>query len=74
VISRVLFNIYLEDALRRVWMTLNQMDTDIEHGYAKKQESLSLPLMMQITPLSTQRERKKSCLQHKRYFQNARGQ
>jgi hypothetical protein len=39
----VLFNIYLEDALRRVRMTLNQMDTDIEHGYAKKQESLSLP-------------------------------
>jgi hypothetical protein len=43
VISGVLFNIYLEDALRREQTTQNQMDTNIEHGYAKKQESSSLP-------------------------------
>ncbi len=36
VISGVLFNIYLEDALRRVRMTLNQMDTNIEHRICKK--------------------------------------
>ena len=38
-ISGVLFNIYLEDALRRIRTKLNNMNTHIEHRYAMPGES-----------------------------------
>ena len=40
--SGVLFNIYLEDALRRVRAELNAADTNIEHSYANAQTT-SMP-------------------------------
>ena len=39
-ISGVLFNIYLEDALRRVRTALNSNDTDIEHSYTLPRSSI----------------------------------